>query len=138
MIRLVPEEHLSLAPSTYPGAGFGLFAKKPIPKGHTIGYYTGRVLDDDEMELPKNYESLYIVWVCKDHWILAEGKLANHTRFINHEGKSPNTRLVVSTRWKTARVETLRKIKPGEEITFDYGQEYWDVLGIDPAPRPKK
>ena len=30
------------------------------------------------------------------------------------------------TRWKTARLQALRKIEPGEEIFFDYGEDYWE------------
>jgi SET domain-containing protein len=33
---------------------------------------------------------------------------------------------VVSTRWKTARFEALRRILPGEELFFNYGDDYWD------------
>ena len=39
---------------------------------------------------------------------------------------SPTPLLVVSSRWKTARFQALRDIEPGEEIFFDYGEDYWE------------
>lgn len=53
---------------------------------------------------------------------------------MNHSSK-PNVRLVVSVRWKTARFEAIRKIKSGEELFFDYGDEYWINTDIDPIER---
>jgi VIT1/CCC1 family predicted Fe2+/Mn2+ transporter len=51
-------------------------------------------------------------------------KKSNYTRFINHS-KKPNCKFVVSTRYKTARVEALRNIKIGEELYLDYGPEFF-------------
>jgi SET domain-containing protein len=65
------------------------------------------------------------MWVCRTHIILGEGPKANYTRYINHDD-TPNAFLVVSSRWKTARFDALRDIKPGEEIFFNYGEDYWE------------
>ena len=40
--------------------------------------------------------------------------------------------MVVSTRWKTARIRAIKKIKKGEEIFYDYGKEYWNNMGKKP------
>ena len=111
--------------STIEGAGRGLFAKVSIAEEDTIGYYTGEVIDEKEFHDPSRPFSAYVLWVCRTHIIIGEGPKANYTRFINHSDR-PNAFLVVSTRWKTARFEALRDIAPGEEIFFDYGEDYWE------------
>lgn len=114
-----------IRPSTIKGAGRGLFAKTHIAEEDTIGYYTGEVIDEKEFYNPDRPFSAYVLWVCRTHIIVGEGPKANYTRYINHSEK-PNAFLVVSSRWKTARFEALRDIAPGEEIFFDYGEDYWD------------
>ncbi len=114
-----------------PGRGKGLFAKVRIGKGETIGYYTGEIMRDWHSTRDPYRSSLYLLWVCKDHWINAVGPKANYTRYMNHSD-TPNAELIVSTRWKTARIESLRSIKPGEEIFYSYGDEYWEAMEVDP------
>lgn len=114
-----------IRPSTIEGAGRGLFTKITIAEEDTIGYYTGEILSEQAFHDPARPFSAYVLWVCRTHIILGEGPKANYTRFINHSDE-PNAFLVVSTRWKTARFEALRTIHPGEEIFFDYGDDYWE------------
>ena len=114
-----------------PGRGKGVFAKVRIGKGETIGYYTGDILRDWHSTREPYNSSLYLMYVCKDHWINAVGPRSNYTRYINHSYR-PNADLIVSTRWKTARIESLRVIKPHEEIFYSYGDEYWEALEVEP------
>ena len=114
-----------------PGRRKGLFAKVRIGKGETIGYYTGEIMRDWHSTRDPYRSSLYLLWVCKDHWINAVGPKANYSRYMNHSD-TPNAELIVSTRWKTARIESLRSIKPGEEIFYSYGDEYWEAMEVDP------
>ena len=111
--------------STIEGAGMGLFARHAIGEKDTIGYYTGEVITEKEFHDPDRPFSAYVMWVTKDHILVGEGPKANYTRYINHDDE-PNAFLVVSSRWKTARFQALRDIKPGEEIFFDYGEDYWE------------
>ena len=138
MPRVFTAEHFEVKPSPVPKAGVGLFSLVAIQPGDTIGYYTGKIITDAQADRKPYIDSLYLLYVCKDHWIHGEGKLANYTRFINHDGAHPNAELVVSNRWKSARFQALRPIKPGDEIFFDYGAEYWDALGVTPEPVKKK
>jgi len=103
----------------------GLFAKHAIGEEDTIGYYTGEVITEKEFHDPERPFSAYVMWVCSSHILVGEGPKANYTRYINHDDE-PNAFLVVSSRWKTARFEALREIKPGEEIFFNYGEDYWE------------
>ena len=111
--------------STVEGAGRGLFTKVPIAEEDTIGYYIGKIIGEQEFYDPERPFSAYVLWVCRTHIIVGEGPKANYTRYINHSD-SANAFLVVSSRWKTARFEALRDIEPGEEIFFDYGEDYWE------------
>ena len=120
-------------PSGVFGAGNGLFVKKDFSAGAHLGYYTGKVLTDKQANSEQYVNSLYHVYICKDYWILGEGPNSNYTSYINHSGKYDNCRLVVSRRWKTARIEAIREIHAGEELFFNYGDEYWGVLDIEPT-----
>ncbi len=122
--------------STIPGAGNGLFAAEHIRIEDTIGYYTGKVITDEQLENGRHAESPYILWVSRNHVIVGEGPRSNYTRYINHSTR-PNAYLVVSTRWKTARFEAVRRIRPGDEILFNYGEDYWNNMGFAPK-RPKR
>ena len=119
-------EDFEIRTSTIEGAGMGLFTRYAIGKDDTIGYYTGKVITEKEFHDPDRPFSAYVLWVTKDHILVGEGPKANYTRYINHDDK-PNAFLVVSSRWKTARFQALRDIKPGEEIFFDYGEDYWEL-----------
>jgi uncharacterized protein len=113
-----------VGPSTIDGAGLGLFARETIWPEDTIGYYTGVILSEAELYNPNRPFSAYLLWVCRNHIINGEGPTANYTRYINHAAE-PNAFLIVSTRWKSARFEALRRIDPGEEIFFNYSEEFW-------------
>jgi len=118
------DEHFEVKRSGIKGAGKGLFTQKTIRPGDTIGHYTGKILTDKQTERKPYSESVYIMWVCKDHNILGEGPLSNYTRYINHKSK-PNSQIVTSNRWKTARIEAIKHIRAGQEIFIDYGPDYW-------------
>lgn len=123
--KVFTKKHFEVRPSTIEGAGKGLFAKVHISEDDTIGYYTGEVIGEEEFHRPDRPFSGYVLWVSRKHIIIGEGPKANYTRYINHSDE-PNAFLVVSTRWKTARFEALRDIAPGEEIFFNYGDDYWE------------
>lgn len=133
--RLLSADDFLIQPSSIPGAGQGLFPLITVYAGDTIGPYTGRLITDRQANRAPYASSRYMLWICRDHWIVGEGKQASHTRYINH-GQRPNARFVVSTRWKTARVEAIKRIRPGEEVFLDYGPDYWAACGIDPTPTP--
>ncbi len=122
------QEDFVIRESTVKGIGYGLFARTRIRKGDMIGHYTGKQLTENEANNEPYVNSRYLVWICKDWYIDGEGPLGNYTRYINHSS-SPNTELLTSTRWRTAAIRAIKRIEPGEELFFDYGDEYWNVLG---------
>jgi SET domain-containing protein len=115
--------------SSIRGIGKGLFALRTLYRGDTIGPYTGIIVDDEQCLTEPYVNSHYTLWICKDFNIVAEGKKASYTRYINHSDR-PNARFVVSTRWKKARVEVIKRIRSGEEIFLDYGPAFWEASEI--------
>jgi SET domain-containing protein len=132
--RVLGEEDFEIKPSSIPGIGLGLFARRTIRKGDTIGPYTGKVITDAQAEREPYVRSHYILWVCRDCNIVAEGSRAAYTRYINHSDR-PNARFVISTRWKKARVEAIKRIRTGEEIFLDYGPYFWDAVDVEKRER---
>ena len=122
------ESDFAILPSTIPGAGFGLFAKVPIAIEDTIGHYTGELITWEELRAGRYAGSDYLLALTRNLLLAAEGPKANYCRYINHS-EEPNAFLVVSTRWKTARIEAIEEIRPGEEIFFNYGEDYWPASG---------
>jgi len=101
--------------------GRGVFACEDIPKGACIAEYIGRPVPKEEMERDRGK---YLFWVSKTKMI--DGNIPeNRARFINHScapncrAEGPNGRVFIVTK---------RRIKAGEEITYNYGKEYFDQL----------
>ncbi|WCL48219.1 SET domain-containing protein [Leptospira sp. GIMC2001] len=128
------ESDFEIKKSKIPGIGMGLFPKVNLKKGDHIGFYTGKILDDDQANSDRYVESRYLLWICKDWWIYGEGKQSNYTRYINHSEK-PNAELIVSVRWKTARFIAMKAVKAGDELFFDYGKDYWDNMDFKPKAK---
>ncbi len=100
-------------------AGLGLFAVEEIPKGTCIIEYIGRVISKEEEYKSK---SLYLFEL--NSKVTIDGAARSNTaRYINHSCK-PSAEAEI---WnKRIFFLALKKIKAGEEITFDYGKEYID------------
>lgn len=100
-------------------AGLGLFAGEEIKKGQRIIEYTGERLPTAEADR-RGGKYLFVL----DDDIVIDGKGRENTaRYINHACK-PNAEAVIHEE-KYIFIEAKRTIKPGEEITYDYGKEYW-------------
>ena len=99
--------------------GLGMFALRPIPKGKRIAEYTGPFVPNEEVE---RRGGKYFFEVSRKQSIDGSGR-SNIARYINHSCK-PNAEAIISHRrvwiWST------KNIKPGEEIAYDYGEEYFE------------
>lgn len=108
--------------------GLGLFATKPIKKAVRIAEYRGRRLGLEAAIEAENRGNRYLYEV--NSKITIDGaKHGNIARYFNH---SCNPNCDTFIRNKRVFIRTLRKIKPEEELTFDYGRDYLkNVIGLE-------
>jgi SET domain-containing protein len=99
--------------------GLGLFATVEIPKGTRIVQYTGtRILKGDTARHKGRY-----LFTLNNKWTIDGKSRANVARYANHSCR-PNAKSITTTSkiWIVAK----RKIKAGEEITYNYGKNYFN------------
>ena len=99
-------------------AGLGLFAGEDIPKGTCLIEYKGRVISKDE---EYSSRSKYLFEVHSRMTIDGQAR-SNTARYINHSCK-PNADPEIRNR--RIFIMAIKNIKAGEEICYDYGQEYF-------------
>jgi uncharacterized protein len=102
--------------------GLGLFATRPIKKGTKIIRYFGPLLDcrkkkDDAIE------NKYLVEL-NNRWTIDGSVRENVARYINHACK-PNAESDVKPRKRKVFIRAIKNIEPGEEISYDYGTDYF-------------
>lgn len=109
--------------------GNGVFAVDTLAKGEEIIEYKGKLLTNDEAD------ELYgdggetghtFLFTLNDDYIIDGNQKGNISRWINHSC-APNCRALVeesangNPRKDKVVIEAIRRIKPGEELTYDYG-----------------
>jgi SET domain-containing protein len=107
--------------------GLGLFATREIPKRSRIAEYKGPLLDSKEALRRENRGNKYLLEI-NSRWTIDGTPRRNVARYANHSC-NPNAELY--QRGQRMFIRTLRRIKPGEEITYHYGMDYLrNVIGI--------
>jgi hypothetical protein len=81
--------------------------------------YTGRLLSSDEADR-KGGRYLFEV---NRRWFIDGSPRGNLSRYINHSCR-PNCEPLV--RGRAIVIYARRTIRAGEELTYDYGKEYFD------------
>jgi hypothetical protein len=106
--------------------GLGLFATRPIRKRSRIAEYKGRLLTTKAAEILERNGNRYLYEI-NSRWTVDGSPRSNVARYFNHSC-NPNAEIYdVKHR---VFIRTLRNIKPGEEITYDYGIDYLkNVIG---------
>lgn len=99
--------------------GLGLFTAQPIPKGRRVAEYTGRMISEKQVEKSR---SRYLFDVGGEGALDGSSR-SNRARYINHSCR-PNCETVVLG--KRVFVRSVRKIRPGEELSYDYGKDYFE------------
>jgi SET domain-containing protein len=100
--------------------GYGIFARMPIPKGARLIEYKGALIDAIQAE--GRYPEVgtpphtFLFDADNDLYIDA-GVNGNSARWINHSC-DPNCETTQDGR--RIFIETIRSIRPGEEISYDY------------------
>ena len=100
--------------------GLGLFATALIPAGKRIIEYTGTRITNEEVARRKTGKYFFGL---DEKYSIDGTPRTNIARYINHSCR-PNAEALITGRrvW----IWSKRDIKPGEEITYNYGTEYFD------------
>jgi len=98
-------------------AGLGLFAGEAIPKGACVIEYVGTPMTNAE----RNASNSRYLFEINSKLTIDGSPRWNTARYINHSCR-PNCEVTIAKGriWIFAR----RNIKPGEELGYDYGEDY--------------
>lgn len=99
--------------------GLGLFTNTQIKKGEFVIEYTGKVLTNKEAD---DKGGKYLFEVNSRITIDGSGR-DNLARYINHSCK-PNCEPRIKN--KHILIYAIKGIKPGEELTYNYGKDYFN------------
>ncbi|HEX7732436.1 MAG TPA: SET domain-containing protein-lysine N-methyltransferase [Rhodanobacter sp.] len=122
--------------------GNGVFALAPIRKGEEIVQYKGTLMthaEADDLYGDGGETGHTFLFTLNDDYIVDANRKGNTARWINHSC-APNCRAVVeesadgNPRHDKVMIEAIRNIRPGEELTYDYGI----ILDVPHTARLKK
>ncbi len=102
--------------------GLGLFALHPIAKGAKIIEYTGEKITTDEA----NRRGGQYLFEINNDWTVDGRGRENKARYINHSCR-PNCYPEIDEAEQHIYIYAKRAIKAGEELTYDYGKEFWNT-----------
>ena len=109
--------------------GNGVFATAPIKKGEEIVQYKGTLMthaEADAMYGDGGETGHTFLFTLNDEYLIDANRNGNTARWINHSC-APNCRAVIeehpggNRRKDRVLIEAIRAIKPGDELTYDYG-----------------
>jgi SET domain-containing protein len=99
--------------------GKGLFTLTEIPRGKCVIEYIGKPISEEEAS---RKSGRYLFSIGKNKTI--DGNIKKNTaRYINHSCR-PNCEAIGPN--GHVYIFSTRRIKPGEELTYHYGKEYFD------------
>ena len=101
-------------------AGLGLFAAQDIKPDTIIIEYTGERITTAEGD---RRGGKYLFTLDKN-WIIDGKDRRNISRYINHSC-AYNSEAEIDEEEEKIYIRAMNYIKNGEEITYDYGKEYW-------------
>ncbi len=104
--------------------GLGLFATAPIERGAFIVEYKGRRITNAEAARLEQRGSRYMYEI-NSRWTVDGASRRNIARYANHSCR-PNAESDV-VKGKVI-LRAIRRIRPDEEITYDYGEEYFEIF----------
>ena len=145
-----PHDFLEIRNSEIYKSGDGIFAIAPFPEKHQIGIYKGKILYNEEEKEEALKNSFYIFEVDFEYdsrrfvkfWIDAkiDQKTYSWPGKFNHKWTWKDDVMKLPTEFESIFatlkvnddmvIESLRNIKTNEELTIDYGQNYWTDFSI--------
>lgn len=101
--------------------GLGLFATEPIPAGKRLIEYVGKILPNDVVD---QLSGKYFFGINKK-WSIDGSARDNIARYLNHSCRANAEAFVTGKRvW----IWSKKKIDANEEITINYGKDYFDTF----------
>ncbi len=97
----------------------GLFVRAPFRTGERVVEYTGKKIPT---KVADELDTKYLFEIDED-WTIDGSPRTNTARYINHSCR-PNCESDI--RGGKIFIFALRNIREGEELTMDYGDEYFD------------
>lgn len=108
--------------------GYGVFTLRPLAKGSYVGEYTGELVRYPLFNYaPNSYCFAYPTsGKLFNRFSINAQESGNELRFINHSD-TPNCEAVGVLYEGLIRIviRTLRQIGKDEQLTYDYGEDYW-------------
>jgi uncharacterized protein len=101
--------------------GLGLFATKLIRRGSFIVRYTGKKLHNS---IADDLDTKYLFEI-NNRWTIDGSSRRNVARYINHSCK-PNAEADVKKH--KILISAIRTIHPDDEITYNYGRNYFNAF----------
>ncbi len=108
--------------------GLGLFATEPIKKRAFIVEYKGPRLTNEKADKLEVRGSKYMYQI-NSKWTIDGSSRKNVARYANHSCR-PNAES--DTVRGRVIIRAIKNIKPGDEILYDYGDDYFKYV-ITPA-----
>jgi SET domain-containing protein len=106
-------------------AGKGLFALEDIPWGKKIKEYGGAVINEKEAQ--KRMKEGHDAIMELDDGIYIDGfDGGNGAAYVNHDRTNPNC-FLLRHKGKVWLVAGIEGIKAGDELTYDYGSDYYPL-----------
>jgi len=105
--------------------GYGVFALETINKNKRIIDYAGELISNRQSERREDkYLAKGCIWVFRvnRNWSRDANVDGNIARFINHSCK-PNCWIEVGGKTRTIWVRAAKRIRKGQELTYDYNTE---------------
>jgi hypothetical protein len=100
-------------------AGLGLFSVRAIKKGMYLEY-TGKIISNKKADAMKGARYLFEL---NSKWTIDGSTRQNLARYVNHSC-TPNCESVQNG--KRVFIKAKKNIPAGEQLTYDYGKEYFD------------
>lgn len=102
--------------------GLGLFTSSDYKKGELVTEYTGEKITVEEA----NIRGGQYLFELNDDWKVDGKDRNNNSRYINHSC-APNCYPEIDENEEHIFIYAKRAIGAGEELTYNYGKEFWNV-----------
>lgn len=113
--------------------GLGLFATRPIKKRTIFIEYKGPRITNAEADRLEARGSRYMYEI-NSRWTIDGKARSNIARYGNHSCR-PNAEsdILLGKRAEGRKggkviIRAIKDIEPGDEITYDYGKDYWNAF----------